>query len=213
MRDFFDVRAVDAQAVLEQQIVYLADRARGRVFNRHHAHIRFAVAHRAEHLFPGGHVLRLALWKQRTRRQFLIGARHALIVDGFRVERRLHRVEGEAFGLLAQQLAVLIFTAGADHALQQRGVFEPQLLIHTGGAFFNDLGLAVGFIDFIVGLCLGLCNLERERHPPQEQRADLFVHIIDVLPDRRQFTHSRSPPSKDLPARSHKPPRRPALRA
>ena len=118
MRDFPDIRAVDAQAVFQEQVVNLADRAGGRVFDWNHAHIRSAVAHGAEHLLPRRHVDRLALWEQRARRQLLVCARYALVVDGFRVERGPRRMERETRRLLPKLLAVLIFAARADHALQ-----------------------------------------------------------------------------------------------
>ena len=213
VRNLLDVRAVDAQVVLEQQVVDLADRACGRIFDRNYAYVSNAVAHGPEHLLPGRNVDRLALREQRARRELLIRARHTLIVDGFGVERGLGWVEGEAFRFLSQQLAVLIFAARADHALQQRRVLEPQLVIHARGALLKDLRLAVGLVDLVVVLGLGLCDLERERHPLQKQRTDLLIDLVDVLPDLGQFTHSRSPPAKGLPARWRRRPRRPAPRA
>ena len=213
MRDFLDVRAVDVQVVVEQQVIDLADRACRRVLDRHDADVGFTVAHRLENLFPGGHVMRLTAREQRPRGQLLICARNALIEHGFRLCKRFCGTERELLRRLTEDFAVLILAAGADHALQQRNVFELELLLHAGGAFFDDLGLAVGLVDIIVRPGLGLCDLERQRHTQQEQLPDGGVHAVDVLPDFGKFTHDNpSPPSEDRPAQPRRRPRPPARR-
>ena len=75
VRDFFDVRAVDVQVVVEQEVIDFADRACGCVLDRHNADIGLAVADGLENLLPGRYVLRFAAREQRTRGQLLIRAR------------------------------------------------------------------------------------------------------------------------------------------
>ena len=205
--DLFDVRAVDGQVVVEQQVIDRADRAGGRIFDRNDADIRLAVAHRLKDLLPGRDVDRLALREERAGGKLLICARDALIEHGFRLQHLARRVERELFRAQTQDLAVLILAARADHALEQGDVLEADFLLHAGGALFDDLGLAVGLVDLVVRLRLGLCDLVGERHTQQEQLADSGVDRVDVLADGCKLTHSRSPPSEDPPERLHTRPR------
>ena len=76
VRDFLDVRAVDVQVVVEQEVIDFADRACGCVLDRHNADIGLAVADGLENLLPGGYVLRFAAREQRPRGQLLICARN-----------------------------------------------------------------------------------------------------------------------------------------
>lgn len=161
VRDFLDVRAVDVQVVVEQEVIDFADRACRRVLDRYDADVGFTVAHRLENLLPGGYVLRFAAREQRTRGQLLIRTRNPLIEHGFRLCKRFCGIERELFRRLTEDFAVLILTARADHALQKGNVLELQLLLHTGGALLNDFRFTVRLVDFIVRLGLGLCDLER----------------------------------------------------
>ena len=139
--------------------------------------------------------------------KLLICARNALIEHGFRLQHLARRVERELFRVQTQDLAVLILAARADHALEQGDVLETDLLLHAGGALFDDLGLAIGLVDLVVRLRLGLCDLVGERHAQQEQFADSGVDRVDVLADGCKLTHSRSPPSEDPPERPRTRPR------
>ena len=213
MRDFLDVRAVDVQVVVEQKVIDLADRACRRVLDRYDADVGLVVADGLENLLPGGDVVRFAVREQRPRGQLLICARNPLIEHGFRLDKRFIWLKWELFRRLTQNLTVLILTARADHALQKGNVLELQLLLHTGGALFNDFRFTVGLVDFVVRLGLGLCDLERQRHTQQEQLADSGVNAVDVLTDFGKFTHDNpSPPSEDLPVQRHRRPRPPARR-
>ena len=213
VRDFLDVRAVDVQVVVEQEVIDFADRACGCVLDRHNADIGLAVADGLENLLPGGYVLRFAAREQRTRGQLLIRTRNPLIEHGFRLDKRLVWLKRELFRRLTQNFTVLILTAGADHALQKGNVLELQLLLHTGGALLNDFRFAVRLVDLIVRLGLGLCDLERQRHTQQEQLSDSGVNAVDILTNFGKFTHDNpSPPSEDLPVQRHRRPRPPARR-
>lgn len=213
VRDFLDVRAVDVQVVVEQKVIDLADRACGCVLDRHNADIGLAVADGLENLLPGGHVMWLTAREQCTRGQLLIRTRDPLIEHGFRLDKRLIWLKRELFRRLTENFAVLILAAGADHALQQRNVFELELLLHAGGALLNDFRFAVRLVDFVVRLGLGLCDLERQRHTQQEQLSDSGVNAVDILTDFGKFTHDNpSPPSEDLPVQRRRRLRPPARR-